>query len=382
MSTLHVFIYVCPAQEDFFFGIRENLKNATSQQHSCMDIHLEEEEYKYITKVEFSIRRYFRFLYYGTIFKKIESLIIEIIKQCNREQSIVFYLADEGVWAELVRDIIERNRITRRSILVNVQHGFMLLEKVGFIWLRELFNFIAKKSFGYPIFGYGFGGGACDVHLVYSSREVQFLEGIQIPRSIPCPELIKHDLLDQYKSQKNLVPVESDLILLALPACVKGSEMRCSLQEFLHTIAPIVKWVKEKAGYRVLVRPHPGRRDNATIKLILKSHLGPYVEVDRKEVLISALSRSVIVMAAHSTVLFDAYCLGKMPVALRSHCYQEPLPFHYPHEVIDVRSPFAEELVHILSDERRKYYSSRLKEPELDWKQEIEAFTAHYTRTN
>ena len=168
------------------------------------------------------------------------------------------------------------------------------------------------------------------------------------------------------------------------PACVPGSDMRCNLPELLNTISPVVQWVEENTEYQILVRPHPGRRDRDTINLINQSALGPFVEIDLEKQLILGLSRAAFVMGVQSTVLFDSLCLGKVPIEIRSDCFDEALlhSLPFPHEVIDVRSPFAEELVHILSAERRKYYSSRLKEPELDWKQEIERFITQYTDTN
>ena len=71
MSTLHVFVYVCAAQEDVFAGVRQSLEKTNPQQHCITNLYLEDQEYDYITHVEFSIRKYARFLYYGSIFKKI-----------------------------------------------------------------------------------------------------------------------------------------------------------------------------------------------------------------------------------------------------------------------------------------------------------------------
>ena len=77
MSTLHVFVYVCAAQEDVFAGVRQSLEKTNPQQHCITNLYLEDKEYDYITHVEFSIRKYARFLFYGSIFKKIESSIFE-----------------------------------------------------------------------------------------------------------------------------------------------------------------------------------------------------------------------------------------------------------------------------------------------------------------
>ena len=384
MSTLHVFVYVCASQEDVFAGVRQSLEKTDPQQHCITNLYLEDKEYDYISNVEFSIRKYARFLFYGSIFKKIEGLIIEILQTHGMDQPVVFYLADEGVWAELIRDIIKRHAHTRTSLLVNVQHGLMGLGIPSLLWLRKSLNSIARLFSGYPIFGYGFGGGACDIHLVYGEKEVEFLKTRQIKLALSAPTLIKHDLRQQYQKTVNNQAVGPGLVLVVLPACVPGSDMRCNLPELLNTISPVVQWVEENTEYHILVRPHPGRRDRDTINLINQSALGPFVEIDLEKQLILGLSRAAFVMGVQSTVLFDSLCLGKVPIEIRSDCFDEALlhSLPFPHEVIDVRSPFAEELVHILSAERRKYYSSRLKEPELDWKQEIERFITQYTDTN
>ena len=380
MSILHVFIYVCPAQEDIFAGVRNGIEGDSLNQHISKNLHLEDKEYDYITRVEFSIRRYARFLFYGPIFKKIEGLIIEILQTHGMDQPVVFYLADEGVWAELIRDIIKRHAHTRTSLLVNVQHGLMGLGIPSLLWLRKSLNSIARLFSGYPIFGYGFGGGACDIHLVYGEKEVEFLKTRQIKLALPAPTLIKHDLRQQYQKTVNNQAVDPGLVLVVLPACVPGSDMRCNLPELLNTISPVVQWVEENTECQILVRPHPGRRDRDTINLINQSALGPFVEIDLEKQLISGLSRAAFVMGAQSTVLFDSLCLGKVPIEIRSDCFDEALPF--PHEVIDVRSAFADKLVHVLSSKTREHYSSILNKPELDWKHEIERFITQCPDTN
>ena len=379
MSTLHILIYVCSHQEDIFAGIRKNLNDSVDQRHECIDIYLEEEEYKYITNVEFTFRKYTRFLYYGKIFKKIEKSIRDVLRNHPGKQSVVFYLADEGVWAQLIRNLIERIVGPKTSLLVNVQHGLDHMERPKLVWLRRIFNLIAKKSFGYPIFGYGFGSGVCDLYLVYGDQEVEFLARNSAALGIPCPELIKYDLIKQHNRVKDLFTVEQDLILLALPpgrADVRDQGWSCSLPEYLETISPVVKWIKENYGQRILARPHPGVRDEATIELIRRSPIGPFVEIDLEEKLMPVLARSAVVIASGSTVLFDAYCLGKVPIALDSYCFDDLLPF--PHEVVEVHSNFTEVLRKVLSPKSREHYRLNTLGPRLKWNEEIEKLIKHH----
>ena len=69
MSTLHIFIHVSSRQEDVFAGVRKNLEHSTQQQDTCVTITLGDHDYEYIENIEFTFRKYARFLYYGAIFR-------------------------------------------------------------------------------------------------------------------------------------------------------------------------------------------------------------------------------------------------------------------------------------------------------------------------
>ena len=153
-------------------------------------------------------------------------------KLLQSQQTIaVFQLESRGI-----RDIIKRHAHTRTSLLVNVQHGLMGLGIPSLLWLRKSLNSIARLFSGYPIFGYGFGGGGCDIHLVYGEKEVEFLKTRQIKLALSAPTLIKHDLRQQYQKTVNNQAVDPGLVLVVLPACVPGSDMRCNLPELLSFI--------------------------------------------------------------------------------------------------------------------------------------------------
>jgi hypothetical protein len=374
MSTLHIFIHVSSRQEDVFAGVRKSLEHSTQQQDTCVTITLGDHDYEYIENIEFTFRKYARFLYYGAIFRKIEKSVVDVLEKYSDQKSVIFYLAEEGVWAQVVRDLIQRHTNTKTTLLVNVQHGVDHFLGINFLWLRKILNFMARKSFGYPIFGYGFGGSTCDIHLVYGDQEVAFLSNrpTPTPLGIACPRLIKYDLIQQHRKSQNIFPVEDDLILLALPPSQVGhigTGWHCNFKEYLETILPAVKQIKERFGYQILLRPHPSKSDDATIELIHQSPLAPFVEIDLQKKLIPGLSRSAVVMASGSTVLFDAYCLGKVPVAISSHCFDETPPFE--HELIDLRKNFSGDLDRILTLETIEHYRSIEEIIDLDWKSKL-----------
>ena len=117
------------------------------------------------------------------------------------------------------------------------------------------------------------------------------------------------------------------------------------------------------------MRPHPGKSDDATIEMIHQSPLAPFVEIDLQKKLIPGLSRSTAVMASGSSVLFDAHCLGKVPIAIRSHCFDETPPFE--HELIDLRKNFSGDLDRILTLETIEHYRSIEEIIDLDWKSKL-----------
>lgn len=370
IEAVHIFIYVVPAGEDAFAGLRAALTRAGAGRHPCCDIRLEATEYELVRKVEFSARKYARFAYYGSIFRHLEEQLRALLVGRSQRVPVVLYLSDEGVWAELLDDLRSRLLGGRTSLLVNVQHGFFLLQRPRTKLLRRFANFVARRTFGYPIFGYGFGGGAFDVHLAYGDLEAQFLRERGIERVYACPRLVKYDLLQRCASlAASTAQRDGQWLLLALPACTPGTEMRCSLGEFLEVMVPIVRWIATETPFRVLVRPHPGRRDPESLALVDRSALRPWIQVDTAEDLVPSLAKSTIVMAAHSTVLFDALTIGKVPVAVRSRCFEQRI--HFQHEVVDVRGDYPTALRAALDPTTAQRYAVEAAQTELDWRSEV-----------
>ena len=97
MSTLHIFIHVSSPREDVFAGVHKSLEHSTQQQDTCVTITLEDHDYEYIENIEFTFRKYARFLYYGGIFRKIEKSVVDVLEKCSDQKSVIFYLDEEGV---------------------------------------------------------------------------------------------------------------------------------------------------------------------------------------------------------------------------------------------------------------------------------------------
>lgn len=97
MSTLHIFIHVSSPWEDVFAGVHKSLEHSTQQQDTCVTITLEDHDYEYIENIEFTFRKYARFLYYGGIFRKIEKSVVDVLEKYSDQKSVTFYLAEEGV---------------------------------------------------------------------------------------------------------------------------------------------------------------------------------------------------------------------------------------------------------------------------------------------
>jgi hypothetical protein len=70
-------------------------------------------------------------------------------------------------------------------------------------------------------------------------------------------------------------------------------------------------------------------------------------------------------MAAFSTVLFEAMLLGKVPITIKSCCFDGAL--HYEHEVLDMTADYRATLHRLFSAETRAKYARKAQAPEIDW---------------
>ena len=374
-ATGHLFLYLVENLEDPFEGLKHSLRTRGCSEDRLADIRLAARAYSVIRKVEYSGLKYVRTFYYRDIFRELERNIRTAAQNMPVGEPIFVYLSDEGVWAEFLKQVL--SGIERPIYSVNVQHGFFLLERQYLerpwsVGVRRLVNRVATLAFGYPMLGLAFGRGECDVYLCYGERECNFLlaEGNRIVYA--TPRLIKYNLLTRFRKAlaTSSMPRDRLTALIAMPACVPGTEFKCDLQQFLEAVAPAVDYLVDELGWDVIVRFHPGRNVDECARILDKTALCDRVEIDRERDVVVSMARCDAVLAAHSTVLFEAGLLGKVPVALRTECFRRPL--HYRHEVVDLGRDFRAELATALGDDVRARYKSQGEGLELDWGRELD----------
>ncbi|MDT8384905.1 MAG: hypothetical protein RRB22_10845 [Gammaproteobacteria bacterium] len=366
----HLFLYVVSRVDDPFEGIKSSLTDDSIDCHQIIDIRFNQETYSHIREIEYSSLKYIRVIFYRKIFKELDRHIGKVVSEIPDSAKVVIYLADEGVWAELLKVILMKRGI--RACTVNVQHGFFLLvrrwsEGKWSVFPRKLINTFSRVLTGYPVFGLAFGRGGFDVYLCYGEREKTFLLDAGNKNVYVCPKLIKSNLWHRYqKALKNQVETQDqENVLIAMPACVPGSEIKCDLNAFMEMMCPLIMILVKDLKINVIVRFHPGRDKNECNRCLSYAGVSGLVQIDESSDVAEGISKSVAVIAAHSTVLFEAALLGKVPIAVRSRCFRGNLP--YKHEIVDVNMNYREMLVNSLANVTRKRYSSTMAEYEFNW---------------
>ena len=202
----HVFIYPVQRPEDPFLGLKHLLSKQRLARHVIVEARLAPEENKLVRKVEYSRRRYARFLYYRPVFQKLEQLLGEALRRVDKDSWTVLYLSDEGVWAQLLRDF--RKRFPDRKILsVNVQHGLAYPVPSKYKAARRAVNLLLRKTWGYPAFGMGSLGGAgsgtFDIYLAYDKKLCDFISDCTGDLVYACPSIIKYGLFQRFHAAAN-----------------------------------------------------------------------------------------------------------------------------------------------------------------------------------
>lgn len=370
----HIFIYVVQRVDDPFEGVKIALSQDDCVSHRLLDMRLTESEYALVRRVEYSKQKYIRVIFYRRLYKALEARLLAALEQSPAD-AVCVYLADEGVWAEWLRGV--RRKHTGRIHTINIQHGLFLLERQ--YWetdfaarVRAVVNGVSRLIWGYPLLGLAFGRGGFDVYLCYGESVKAFLQAQGNAHVYVCPLIIKAHMINRYAqawARAGAQQTSKGGVLIPLPACVPGTEFACKLDEFLEVIRPLVEYCRRVRKLGVTIRFHPGREREACLSVLKASSLAALVEVDEHDDIVDSLVRSDFVVAVHSTVLFEAGVLGKVPVAVRSRCFDSPLPM--PHECIDMREDYETALADATSAQMIRRYAVLYEVGQCDWAEQI-----------
>ncbi|MEH6591041.1 MAG: hypothetical protein V7746_12325 [Halioglobus sp.] len=342
--TLHLFLYVVARVDDPYSGIRQRLSGMEA--HSTVDIRLTKEQYEITRSVEYSSRKYIRVIHYRSIFSDIERLIDQAITSSGCHE-VVLYLADEGVWAEIVGEIKQQQ--LKKGIklkTINVQHGFFVLsrrasERRLALAVRKIINAVSKLIFGYPNFGLTFGRGKLDVYLVYGDNEAQFLRQSGHRDVFVCPQLIKQGFVTRFEQYPAAVPGIKKA-LFVMPHFVPGTGMKCDYDEFLRFITPLFTALIRDYQFEVFLRFHPGMKREEWYPGFQASAISNFSQIDECTDIAQSMSQCSYVFGLHSTALFEAMLVGKVPVSLYTPFLDAQLEFT--HEALQSENPLEEEL--------------------------------------
>jgi hypothetical protein len=379
MKTInHLFVCVVDRPEDPFIGIRHVLSKPRLARHTFSEVRLPAESYETVRKTEYSARRYCRVLYYKSVFEQLNERLIQATAGATPDNPCVIYFSDEGVWAEFLRDFRKRHP-EMRALCVDVQHGFAYPVTAKYRKLRQRVNWFTRKLWGYPIFGMGslggVGGGVFDVYLTYDKEASDFVRKHTGGLAYASPLIIKHALLERFTLARQSV----------MDNCGGGQEVMFALQpsidyikgstlDVFRELAPLAKLLAEKYGRRLFFRPHPGMQQGKVMEAFRQSGIDFYTDMAELSELAEHLARCSVVMSYDSTVLWEAYVLGLVPVSVLGSCYRRSLP--YPHEVIETTSPVGDQLEKVLRPETAEKYRCEVANEDFDWENIIVSLVA------
>jgi hypothetical protein len=378
----HIFVYIVDRPEDPFLGLKNLLLQQRLAHHIISEVRLPAEGHEIVRDVEYTSRKFVRFLFYKQIFRRLDRSLQEALKQSALDEVTVVYLSDEGVWAEFLR-FFRRRHSDLRFIAVNVQHGFEYLVATRYLNVRRRLNFLFQTLWGYPAFGMGsFGGsgsGVFDIYLAYDKIVCDFIYRRTHDLTFACPSTIKFGLFERYKSVRtsmidNGQAGQEIMFALQPPAARVSSSalLKSNVRRVFQELTPLARILEEKYGKRMVLRMHPSMDRTEVMEEYRQSGIHNYADVEGHLNLADQLARCSVVMSHDSTVLWEAYVLGLVPVSVQGICFRGRLPF--PHEVIDVSLDHAARLQSVLSCETAEKYSREISNDAFDWESIIMGF--------
>jgi hypothetical protein len=351
LNKINIIIYFLKRQEDHFAGLKE-IFNKFHINYKI--IQLDESDYRIIQKIEYSkFKLLLRIIYYPRILKKIE---IILKKELSNFLKANIFFSDEGIWGIFLSDM--KYRCKTELTLVNIQHGLFLIKKPRYIYLRKKINKIFKVLFGYPLIGLDFGGACADIYFVYGEEEKKYLsKRNKKPVVLIAPYLCKYDLIKKYNREKHICGIkDSEHILFAMQKADIAEGFLYSEKEIYKMLLPFLHYLKE-CKKEIYLRLHPGIPDNKNSLRWLKEYgILDMVKLANSKDLSYYLVRSNTVISFHSTVLFDAYILGLLPISITGMARDYYIPFE--HEKLDIKRDWMREF-NLACEKRRKYQKDK-----------------------
>ncbi len=344
----HIFFHVVKRPKDFFKGFRKLLSDHNAQ---YTDVILEDKYYEIVDNAEYAkvflytaaseLKIIRRAINYRKVFLQFENRASEIINGNPANTIYYFYLADEGVWGEFIKKMRAKleKKYSIKILIINIQHGFFTFEDIKLSLLRKLVNKLFDSLLGFPILGFGFGGGKLDTYFVYGSLEKRYLEK-RTPNSriIVSPSVCKYELIEEVRSyQKKQTKLKFDKrksILFAAQLNEINPDCFYDEEEITQKIAPLFFSLYHK-GYKVYYRLHPAIPDKERyINLLSKYEILDKISLANEYPLSYYLSQVGSVMALQSTTLYDGFVVGRMPIIVKG--LNKEFEFTTKHETINL----------------------------------------------
>ncbi|MGE5411743.1 MAG: polysialyltransferase family glycosyltransferase [Clostridiales bacterium] len=360
-DALHILIYVLRRRQDYFYGVKKILSSKSGNE--IVEIKLDKNYYDYIDLAEYSVPMIFktfaeykfvkRVIGYKRIFRAIEQEILKILGSVSKQKNIYIYVADEGVWGVFLMRMKRKLKCYNVKI-VNIQHGFFILRKISYVPLRKIANKFFILFWGYPMMGMGFGGAHMDIYYVYGEEEKKFVLNTSPDSSVfAAPEICKYELLEEVNKKREQIdyisqyePISKN-ILFAAQINEVNPDCKYTDDEITQRLVLLFKYLHDK-GFRIFYRFHPALSDRSeSLRRLKKYGVLDFVTILNEESLAAQLAVVSTVMSLQSTVLFDAFVAGCIPVVLDGFVKNSDLPFA--HNKINMFGEWKEDLLKIVN---------------------------------
>ena len=360
-NYLHIFISIYDRNHDKYLGIKKQLSKATN--HDYIDINLSDKSMNLFKDVEFGIKKYFRELYYHSVFQELEKMLIEAIQ--NTKDKTIVYLQDEGVWSEFLKYLIKKYSL-KNVCFVNVQHGF-LMKNTNSPFRDKIINFINSiynALLGFPKFGIGPFRGPFHYYLLFHKE--LFNEVPESSNPIYCPNLINRSFIDGYHQKTQNTKIMKKSVLIALQHNSLFGYFSYSFTKTISSIIPLIDSLRNNFRYDIFLRKHPGMKKKYFIKVLKDTGLYNKVIIDESPLEVS-MKRSPYILSFFSTILFESTLVGRLPVIINNYSFSlNEFPLMY--DKIDINENLEFQLSHIFEQE---IFSNESKD-EIDWVKLIE----------